>query len=80
VGLFLYDNQTLVVENFNDEAVEIHIVADEKMASKLMDLLGGEVLNYITTASPDKRNPSIRQNVFRLSLLPHSYKAFKYSK
>ncbi len=80
VGLFLYDNQTLVVENFNDEPVEIHVVADEKMASKLTDLLGGEVLNYITTVSPDKRNPSIRQNVFRLSLLPHSYKAFKYSK
>ncbi|MCD8183489.1 MAG: hypothetical protein LUE99_10795 [Bacteroides sp.] len=80
VGLFTYDNQTLVVENFNDEPVEIRIVIDEKKASKLTNLLGGEVLTPVETLSPEKRDPSVRQNAFRLSLLPHSYKGFRYSR
>ena len=29
VGLFVYDNKTLVVENFNDEPVEVRIVTGE---------------------------------------------------
>ena len=31
VGLFVYDNKTLVVENFNDEPVEVRIVTGDKV-------------------------------------------------
>lgn len=31
VGLFVYDNKTLVVENFNDEPVEVRIVTDDEV-------------------------------------------------
>ena len=43
VALFPYDNKTLVVENFNDEAVDVRVVVNAKVGS-LRDLLSGEQL------------------------------------
>ena len=44
VALFPYDNRTLVVENFNDEAVTLNVVINEKV-STLRNLLTGENYN-----------------------------------
>ena len=41
VGLFVYDNKTLVVENFNDEPVEVRIVTGDKVM-KLESLEDGD--------------------------------------
>ena len=43
VALFPYDNKTLVVENFNDEAVSVRVVINEKVNS-LRHLITGEQL------------------------------------
>lgn len=78
VGLFVYDNKTLVVENFNDEPVEMRIVTGDKVM-KLESLEDGTVLSPLP-AGPviQTRRPVTPKNSFRLLLLPHSYKAFRY--
>lgn len=78
VGLFVYDNKTLVVENFNDEPVEVRIVTGDKVM-KLESLEDGTVLGPLP-AGPviQTRRPVTPKNSFRLLLLPHSYKAFRY--
>ena len=79
VSLFLYDNRTLVVENFNDEPVNINIVMDEK-TGKLTSLENnGEVLQpQPTQPNPFLRNKQPSKHSFRVTLMPHSYKAYKY--
>ncbi|WP_294586665.1 hypothetical protein [uncultured Bacteroides sp.] len=75
VGLFVYDNKTLVVENFNDEPVEVCVVTDDKVM-KLENLEDATLLSPLPSERLDtKRAP---KNSFRMLLLPHSYKAFKY--
>lgn len=78
VGLFVYDNKTLAVENFNDEPVEMRIVTGDKVM-KLESLEDGTVLSPLP-AGPviQTRRPVTPKNSFRLLLLPHSYKAFRY--
>ena len=41
--LFVYDNKTLVVENFNDEPVEVRIVTDDEV-TRLENLENGDIL------------------------------------
>ena len=43
VAFFPYDNRTMVVENFNDEAVSIRVVINQKVPT-LRNLLTGELL------------------------------------
>jgi len=47
VALFPYDNKTLVVENFNDEAVKLRVVINHKV-NGLRNLLTGEQLKPTT--------------------------------
>lgn len=80
VSLFLYDNRTLVVENFNDQPVEISVMMNEHQAT-ITDLLSGEVLKAVAPVIPD--NPWFRRFMstdvsFKMTLAPHSYRAFKY--
>lgn len=80
VSLFLYDNKTLVVENFNDEPVEISIMMNEKQM-QIKDLLTGETINAIVPKVPQDRwarRYFSSDNAFKLTLKPHSYRAFSY--
>ena len=78
VALFLYDNQTLVVENFNDEPVDINIVMDKKV-SKLSSLEGNDILQpQPMKPTGFRRGAQDEKHSFRVTLMPHSYKAFKY--
>ena len=43
VGLFLYDNKTVIVENFNDTPIDIKLVGTGSLSS-LTDLKTGEVI------------------------------------
>jgi hypothetical protein len=45
VGVFLYDNKTVIVENFNDEPVDIKLVGKTGM-TKLTDLETGETAEF----------------------------------
>lgn len=80
VGLFLYDNRTLVVENFNDEPVDIYVVGNPDKVKELNDLLEKESLKPVQIATtPVRWGRSLEpKNRFRITLMPHSYKAYKY--
>ena len=83
VALFPYDNQTLVVENFNDEAVTISVVINKKV-NTLRNLLTGE------TFKPKESTPSANRYArgrffshegtteFELKLAAHSYIGLGY--
>ena len=77
VALFLYDNNTLVVENFNDEPVEVSIIT-KKGIDNMIDLEDDKILKPILLNVPFRRANVSPQQSFNLSLLPHSYKAYKY--
>ena len=76
VSLFMYDNHTLIVENFNDEPVDIKLVG----ADNLKTLTNLEDNTTVTSQMEDMwvgwRKYSA--NKFSVSLKPHSYKAFRY--
>ena len=83
VALFPYDNRTLVVENFNDEAVSLNVVVCEKVAT-LRNLLTGE------SYTPKEQQPAPRwgynrffgypegATVFPIQLPAHSYIGLAY--
>ncbi len=77
VALFLYDNNTLLVENFNDEPVEVSIIT-KKGIDNMIDLEDDKILKPIPLNVPFSRANVSPQQSFNLSLLPHSYKAYKY--
>ena len=80
VGVFVYDNKTVIVENFNDTPVDIKLVGKELKSIK--DLENGEVIPA-TVAKPapggfffgPRVAPSPKAAV---TLPPHSYRAFQY--
>ena len=80
VSLFLYDNKTMVVENFNDEPVEVSIMMNEKQM-QIKDLMTGETIEATLPQFPDNpywRSRMNTDNAFKFTLKPHSYRAFCY--
>ena len=77
VSLFLYDNDTLVVECFKDEATEVAIVL--KSAKTLRDLETGEALFGQTVPEGQGffRSPDAGKTVVKVPVKPHSYRAFR---
>ena len=77
VALFLYDNRTVIVENFNDTPVDVKLVGGDDFL-KLTDLESGEELQ----AAKDAPNPFFRRQKpacrAAFTLKPHSYRAFRY--
>lgn len=80
VGLFMYDNQTFVVENFNDKPVEIRIIREAGKTVSLKSLLDDKTILPMPKEQPSFGwgRPSEPKDSFRIILMPHSYKAFKY--
>jgi len=81
VGLFLYDNNTFIVESFLDEPVTIKINAKEGI-EKITDLLNGAVIEKM----PQDNTPrpfgyrfklDDKNNIFEITLPPHSYRVFR---
>ena len=84
VALFPYDNKTMVVENFNDEAVSLRVVINNKV-SALRNLLTGEQLKPADLPKAPRgwgRNRFMGYaddaTVFDLQLPAHSYVGFGY--
>ena len=79
VALFPYDNKTMVVENFNDQAVSLRVVVNDKVKA-LRNLLTGEQLQPAQVMYSRWRfygyNES--QTVFDLQLPAHSYVGLGY--
>ena len=84
VALFPYDNQTMVVENFNDEAVSLRVVINHKV-NGLRNLLTGEQLKPVEVTQSQGmffRNRFMGYaddaTVFDLQLPAHSYIGLGY--
>ena len=78
VSLFLYDNHTLIVENFNDETIDVKLVCEPERFKRLTNLednttVEGKLEDYYVGWHKKSATK------FAVSLKPHSYMAFKYS-
>ena len=79
VSLFMYDNRTLIVENFNDEPVEIKLVANDSKITKLTNLEeSGSINAAVENSRVGRRGTNSQVNKFTMTVKPHSYIAFKY--
>ena len=77
VGLFLYDNKTVIVENFNDEPVDIRLVGTDGL-KKLTDLENGETIDAVQEQQIFFRRQGAPAAKAAMTLKPHSYRAFRY--
>ena len=81
VALFPYDNKTMVVENFNDDAVTLRVVVNSKV-SALRNLLTGQRMKPAEIEIRPSRNRFFgytdTQTVFDLQLPAHSYVGLGY--
>ena len=80
VGLFLYDNGTFIVESFLDEPVTVKINAKEGI-DKITDLLSGAVIDKMPAENTSRPlglrfRADDKNNVFSVTLPPHSYRVF----
>jgi len=75
VMLFVYDNDTFIVESFLPEPVTVRIVVDEG-TSALHDVQSHAVLEDKHTIL-DRRQQSTGKVSFDVTLAPHSYRVFR---
>jgi hypothetical protein len=81
VALFVYDNNTFIVESFLPEIVDVNIVTDKRI-SKLRDVLSGEELSGKAPPEPPMRARRWQRQendklIFNTQVKPHSYRVFK---
>ena len=78
VSIFLYDNKTVIVENFNDEPVNIRLSGKPGL-KRLTDLETGETIDAVEEQLPPffrrRAEPAVKA---AMTLKPHSYRAFRY--
>lgn len=82
VGLFVYDNDMFIVESFLDEPATVRVNTTGDI-TRITDVLTGAA----TDKQPEtdegasifgrRFRPDNKNNVFRVTLAPHSYKVFK---
>jgi hypothetical protein len=80
VSLFLYDNDTFIVESFLPESVDVRINVN-KPDSKLLDLISGEELDGEAPPSRGFRfggGGASNRRVFGMQIKPHSYRVFQF--
>ena len=73
VSLFIYDNNTFIVESFSDEDVDITVLCQSE---GLKDLLSGDEVSGSRVMSWGRSTSNERS--FRVHLKPHSYRVFKF--
>ena len=81
VSLFLYDNDTFIVESFLDDPVEIKINAREGI-DRITDMLSGAVIEKPPADNAPRPfwfsfRADDKNNVFTVTLPPHSYRVFR---
>ena len=78
LSLFLYDNNTLIVESFNDETVQAKFATDVSM-KKMTDILSKSAIQGETRkASGGWSAPRlVERKLFEFEIKPHSYRVFK---
>jgi hypothetical protein len=78
VSMFLYDNNTFVVESFNDEPVEVDVLLSEKPKS-VTDLSTNQKLKMeIVPPGRNQRGKGVPEKYgCKITLPTHSFRAFK---
>ncbi len=78
VALFVYNNDTFIVESFLPEFVDVKIVVDSRI-SRLRDVLSGEVLSGQVLAGRRRWGEQTGGDkvVFNTRVKPHSYRVFQ---
>lgn len=74
VALFIYDNDTFIVESFRAENVEVNIIVKDRI-NKLVDVITGEVITGLELTGWEGRKTG--ENQFKTTLKPHSYRVFR---
>lgn len=79
VSLFLYDNNTLVVESFNDQPVDCELLLSDE-AGEVIDLLSGEKIKMHLVPEIRRRGGRVsspEKYGYGIHLPAHSFKALK---
>jgi len=79
VALFVYDNNTFVLQSFRNEEVTIHILLDEKV-SEIVDIEQNEKIGGQLRKAYPVRNLISDDDVmvFEVKIKPHSFRGFRF--
>mgnify|MGYP001079556395 FL=1 len=79
MSLFVYDNDTFVVQSFLDEEVTIHVLSDEKTAL-ITDIDRGETIEGELRKAFAFGNRTYDDDVmvFEVKIKPHSFRGFRF--
>ena len=75
VSLYVYDNNTIVVESFHDEEITINVVAAPTAKNSAKDMLSGEVISGEKRAAVYRTPEKV---AYAVNLKPHSYKVIRF--
>ncbi|HAH23363.1 MAG TPA: hypothetical protein DCL77_06355 [Prolixibacteraceae bacterium] len=78
-SLFVYDNNTLIVESFADETRQVKLQLADAF-SKARNLVSGEEFLGEKKEYPQRRKPSIIKSIINLELKPHSFVVLQLEK
>ena len=78
-SLFVYDNNTVIVESFADETRQVKLRLGDGF-SKAKNLVSGENILGEKKEYPQRRKPTIIKSVLNLELKPHSYMVLQLEK
>ncbi|WP_319226280.1 hypothetical protein [Draconibacterium orientale] len=80
VSLFVYDNNTFIIESFLDEPVTIQLVSTEDISS-ITDIPEGVKIEKLPEETPSffsrRMRDAEKTSKFSITLMPHSYRVFK---
>jgi len=78
-SLFVYDNNTVIVESFADQTRQVTLTLANGF-SKAKNLVSGEELIGVKKEYPQRRKPAITKSILNIELKPHSYVVLKLEK
>ena len=74
VALFVYDNNTFIVESFLDDDVDTRLVLDERF-TQIRDILSGEVFSGESLLNQGDHGTG--KTGYAVSIKPHSFRVFR---
>ena len=78
ISMFLYDNDTFVVESFNDVAVEVEVLLSNEPGSVTDILTQKQIEKSIVPPARNQRGRGVPWKYgYKVMLPPHSFRVFK---
>jgi len=79
VSLFVYDNDTFIVESFLDDNVDVHLILDERF-SRFQDIISGETFTCEDILKEEIVFGFVKKTSkfgFQIAVKPHSFRVFR---